>query len=142
MKPEDFRRSVQFLNDHGISSRAFILLRPPFLSEEEGIHWAKKSLVYAFESGTDYCIVIPTREGNGAMEHLQQNGLFSPPHLQSLEEVQSYGIGLGTGMVFADTWDLEKFSSCDLCFEKRKHRIEQMNLRQRSIPPVTCSCEC
>ncbi len=38
----DFEHSVSFLNAHGITSRAFILLRPPFLSEEEGILWAKK----------------------------------------------------------------------------------------------------
>jgi len=122
MKPEDFRKSVKFLKDNGISSRAFILLRPPFLSEPEGIHWVKKSLVYAFESGTDYCIVIPTRTGNEAMEHLQQNGHFSPPQIQSLEEVHAYGIGLGAGLVFADTWDLHQFS--------------------RELPPVACSCKC
>lgn len=140
MKPEDFQRSVALLKKNGISSRAFILLRPPFLTEEEGIHWAKKSLTYAFESGTDSCTVIPTRAGNGAMEHLQQKGLFTPPRIQSLEEVQAYGIGLRAGPVFADTWDLELFSRCDLCFEKRRERMEQMNLVQKNIPPLTCSC--
>ncbi|MEN8229112.1 MAG: radical SAM protein [Bacteroidota bacterium] len=141
MKPEEFQRSVSFLKENGISSRAFILLRPPFLTEEEGIHWAKKSLMYAFESGTDSCTVIPTRAGNGAMEHLQQNGLFAPPQLQSLEELHAYGIGLHAGPVFADTWNLEQFSRCDLCFDQKRHRIEQMNLLQGILPPVTCSCE-
>ncbi len=141
MNSEDFRRSVKFLKQHGISSRAFILLRPPFLTEEEGIHWANESLTYAFESGTDSCVVIPTRAGNGAMEYLQQNGLFTPPLVKSLEEVHAYGIGLGAGPVFADTWDLEQFSNCDQCFEKRKERIEQLNLFQSTLPPVTCSCE-
>lgn len=141
MKPEDFRQSVKFLNDNGISSRAFILLRPPFMSEAEGIHWARKSLLYAFESGTESCVVIPTRAGNGAMEILQKDGHFTPPELSSLEEVLEYGISLNAGMVFADTWDLQQFSSCNLCFEKRKQRIEQLNLFQGNIPAVTCSCE-
>jgi len=44
MKPEDFRNATHFLKENGISSRTFILLRPPFLSEAEGVHWAKESM--------------------------------------------------------------------------------------------------
>ena len=141
MRPEDYRNAVKFLKSHGISSRTFLLLRPPFLSEAEGMDWAKKSMVYAFESGTDCCIVIPTRAETGAMKQLQQSGHFSPPTLQSLEEVQAFGIGLGAGMVFADSWDLEKFSDCTRCLEERKERMEQMNRIQKLIPSVHCSCE-
>lgn len=140
MVPEDFRRSVVLLKEHGIQSRAFILLKPPFLSEEEGIHWARESLVYAFESGTDCCTVIPTRAGNGAMDYLQQQGHFSPPRLESLEEILRFGIELEAGPVFADTWDLEQFSRCDHCFKERCSRLEQMNLQQQILPPVSCRC--
>ena len=31
--------------------RAFILVRPPFLSEDEGLEWAKRSLDFAFAAG-------------------------------------------------------------------------------------------
>jgi len=140
MKPEDFRHSVKFLKGHGIGVRAFILLRPPFLSEKEGIQWAKESLIFAFNSGTDCCIMIPTRAGNGAMNQLQQKGHFSPPELSSLEHIQEFGLSLNRGMVFADTWDLEQFSRCEHCLEERKNRMEQMNLHQRFIPAVPCSC--
>jgi len=141
MKPEDFRRSVKFLKGHGIGVRAFILLRPPFLSEKEGIHWARESIIYAFDSGSDCCIVIPTRRGNGVMDQLQQDGHFSPPEISSLEYIQEFGISLKRGMVFVDTWDLEQFSRCNLCLEKRKNRMDQMNLHQRIIPAVPCSCD-
>jgi len=140
MKPEDFQRSVMFLKGHGIGVRTFILLKPPFLSEKEGLHWAKESLIYAFDSGTDCCIVIPTRAGNGAMDQLQVEGQFSPPELISVERIQEYGLNLKRGTVFADTWDLEKFSRCELCFEKRKERMERMNLTQRIVPGIPCSC--
>jgi len=140
MKPEDFRRSVMFLKGHGISVRTFILLRPPFLSEKEGLYWAKESLIYAFDSGTDCCIIIPTRAGNGALDQLQQEGHFSPPELSSLEHIQEYGLSLKRGIVFVDTWELEQFSRCDLCFEERKDRMEQMNLNQWIIPAIPCSC--
>ena len=140
MTPGDFRRAVRFLKQHGISARAFILLRPPFLSEEEGIHWAKQSVTYAFESGAACCTLIPTRPGNGAMDQLLRKGLFAPPCLASLEEVLEFGIGLNAGMVFADTWDLQQFSNCGSCFQKRKERIEHMNLWQEIIPVISCSC--
>jgi uncharacterized Fe-S cluster-containing MiaB family protein len=74
------------------------------------------------------------------MEQLQQKGLFSPPQLHSLEEVLEYGIGLGAGPVFADTWDLQQFSTCHTCFDKRKNRLEHLNLHQDILPSVRCSC--
>ena len=76
MTLQDFAHSVSFLNSNGILSRAFILLRPPFLSEEEGIFWAERSLDFAFRIGVECCTVIPVREGNGAMEHLWSRDIF------------------------------------------------------------------
>ena len=136
----DFENSVKFLVSHKINTRAFILLRPPFLSEEEGVIWAKKSIDFAFESGVSACTVIPVRAGNGAMETLAENGYFEQPEIESLEKVVEYGIGLNRGDVFADLWDLEKFSQCNKCFEKRRERLTQTNLNQKIYPGLNCSC--
>lgn len=141
MTSDDFRSSVQFLTNHGILSRAFILLRPPFLSEEEGVEWAKKSIDLAFEAGVECCAVIPTRPGNGALESLAQAELFHSPKISSLEEVLDYGISLKKGRVFADLWDLEKFSDCDDCFATRVERLDQINLHQKNVPEVGCTCQ-
>ena len=141
MKLADFERSVSFLRSNGISSRAFILLRPPFLSESEGVFWAKKSLDYAFRLGVSSCTVIPVRSGNGAMEVLAAKKYFEQPGIESLESVIEYGIGLDTGPVFADICDIELFSSCDKCFNQRKHRLTEMNLYQKKIAPVKCTCK-
>lgn len=141
MTPGDFSRAVAFLKGLDIQSRAFILLKPPFMSEKEGIIWTKRSIDFAFECGVDIVTVIPTRAGNGAMERLQRTGHFSPPALDSLEEVLEYGISLKAGPVFADTWDLERFSSCGRCFAERKERIERMNLDQQFVRKVQCNCE-
>jgi radical SAM enzyme (TIGR01210 family) len=109
MTTEDFKNSVSFLTQNGIRSRAFILLRPPFLSESEGIYWAERSIDYAFSTGIECCTVIPVRAGNGAMDQLLEKGLFSPPDISSLESVLEYGIGLNSGRVFADTCDFHLF---------------------------------
>ncbi len=141
MTLDDFSKAVGFLNKHSIKSRAFILLRPPFQSKEEGTYWAEKSIDFAFNSGIECCIIIPVRAGNGAMDLLREHGSFSPPEINSLETVLKYGIGLNKGRVFADTWDLEQFSSCNDCLESRTSRIIEMNLNQQVVGRVKCKCK-
>lgn len=140
MTLDDFGNSVSFLTKNGIPSRAFILLRPPLLSETEGIYWAERSIDFAFGAGTECCSVIPVRSGNGAMDELLKKGHFHPPDIHSLESVLEYGIRLNAGRVFADTWDLGQFSGCDKCLEKRTERLVSMNLSQEIVPPVECKC--
>lgn len=140
MSLEDFKRSVGFLQSRGISTRAFILLRPPFLSEAEGLEWACRSIDFAFACGVDVCSVIPVRSGNGALDSLASEGFFGEPSIQSLERVLEYGIKLKKGIVLADLWDLERFSTCNLCFESRRERLNQMNLTQDHKMQVECSC--
>jgi radical SAM enzyme (TIGR01210 family) len=142
MTLEDFRNSVTFLTKHGISSRAFILLKPPFMSESEGIYWAERSIDFAFSIGVECCTVIPVRAGNGAMDLLMKKGLFNLPDIRSLETVLEYGIGLHTGRVFADTWDLSLFSSCKTCIDQLTNRIIKENLSQMILPPEECTNDC
>lgn len=140
MDLKDFENAVRFLNLHGIKSRAFVLLSPPFMSEQEGIHWAKKSVDFAFRAGVECCAVIPVRAGNGAMEDLLQKKLFAPPRIHSLEEVVEYGLRLRAGRMFSDVWNIEEFADCPQCLNQRKQRLVEMNLYQKTIPPVECTC--
>lgn len=130
----DFENATRRLRAHDIGVRAFILLRPPFLAESEGVFWAKRSIVSAFDFGVECCVIIPTRSGNGAMEALAERGEFSPPRMESLEEVLSYGLSLRRGRVFADLWDVERIaihsSEPRACIE----RLSRMNLTQCATP--------
>jgi radical SAM enzyme (TIGR01210 family) len=142
MTLEDFASAAEFLVSNGVSVRAFVLLKPPFTKEVDGILWAKRSIDFAFDCGAGVACVIPTRAGNGAMEALAAAGEFSPPRLRSLEEVLDHGVGLKRGRVFADLWDLERFSNCAACFDVRQERLKTTNLSQRPQPAATCSqCE-
>jgi hypothetical protein len=141
MTLDDFAGSVNFLMDHDIFTRAFILLRPPFLSESEGIFWAERSLDFAFSAGVECCVVIPVRSGNGAMEQLQKKGFFAPPEIRSLEKVVEYGIEQQSGRVFADLWDLRLFSKCDSCLDERIRRLAEMNLNQKFLKRIKCTCD-
>lgn len=140
MTLDDFARAAQFLREHGMHVRCFILLKPPPLDEQEGIDWALHSLEYAFGQGARCCAVIPTRAGNGIMDRLQAAGDFTPPTLRSLEQVLEQGLRLGRGRVFADLWDAERFATCPLCAAARIDRLRRMNLSQQVSPAVECEC--
>lgn len=142
MTLDDFASATAFLRQNGIGARAFILVKPPFTTEADGVEWARRSLDFAFDAGVDIASLIPTRPGNGALDALAARGEFSPPRLASLEEALSYGIGLHRGRVFADLWDLGLFLDCAACFERRRERLRTMNLSQRVLPGVMCAaCE-
>lgn len=136
----DFEQAVRFLGQQKIATRAFILLRPPFLTEEEGVEWALKSIDLAFAVGVRCCSVIPTRDGNGIMDRLRRDGLFAPPHLNSLEAVLETALSWKRGRVFADLWDVKHIPRCARCGEARRNRIEKMNATQQIPRPVSCDC--
>jgi archaeosine synthase beta-subunit len=152
MTLDAFRRAADFLDEHEIALRVFVLLSPPFMPAAGAVEWACRSIDLAAECGATACSVIPTRGGNGAMEAL--GGEFVPPRLPALESVIEYGLGQRragpfgpadepsgpAGMrVFADLWDIERFFSCE-CSPARAARLATMNREQRIAPGVSCSC--
>jgi radical SAM enzyme (TIGR01210 family) len=138
---EDFFDATRFLIDEGIDVRAFILLNPPFLTDpEDNIDWTLKSVEFAFDCGCNDCSIIPVRDGNGIMEELRKKGDYVPLTLKALETVFNQALDLGKGRVFSDLWDLERFSDCNVCFENRKERLDEMNLTQNILPEINCQC--
>ena len=141
MMLDDYQRAVGFLRRHDIGVRTFILLRPPFMNEQEGIEWALRSIDHAFSVGAQCCSVIPTRAGNGIMNQLQMSGAFAPPRLASMETVLEAGLRMGRGRVLMDLWDVEQSNDCPRCGPLRAERLRCMNLSQQVVPAVTCACE-
>jgi hypothetical protein len=136
---DHFSHAAAYLCRHDIAVRAFVLVKPPFLNEEEGIEWAVKSAAFALAHGTAVVSLIPTRPGNGALEKLMGSGDFSPPKLSSLERALELSLALhGGGRILADTWNLAQFSSCPSCLEQRAQRLHAMNFSQQFLPMVDC----
>jgi hypothetical protein len=133
-----FAQAAGFLRKEGIAVRAFVLVKPPFMSEAEGLEWAVKSADFAFSCGASVVSLIPTRGGNGAMERLFNAGQFSPPKVSTLETAVQSALALKKGRVFADTWNLELFSACATCLETRRQRLQAINLEQRDLPRFDC----
>lgn len=138
MTKDDFARAVSFLGRHEIATRAFILICPPFLTEDEGRRWTIHTMEFAFECGVDTCALIPTRPGNGMMDTLLHDSYFVPPSFETIEAVFDAGLAMQKGRVFVDLWDIEQFYSCSQCGPPRRERLNQMNLSQQIEPPITC----
>ncbi|MCX6862392.1 MAG: radical SAM protein [Verrucomicrobia bacterium] len=128
---ESFQRSAHWIRIHDMDLRVFVLVKPPFLNESEALEWACRSIDFAFDCGANTISLIPTRSGNGALESLSARGEFAPPRPETLESALAYGIQLGRGRVFADTWDLEKLEPDAIRCSSLRARLEQANQEQR-----------
>ena len=133
---EIFRRSAQWIRQHDMDLRVFVLVKPPFLNESEALEWACRSIDFAFDCGANTISLIPTRSGNGALESLAARGEFAPPRPETLESALAYGIQLGRGRVFADTWDLERLEADAARRSSLKVRLENANQEQRIQGPT------
>jgi radical SAM enzyme (TIGR01210 family) len=131
--------AAERLRSMRVASRAFVLVQPPFLPADEAADWAVRSAAFAFDHGAGAVALIPLRAGNGAIDVLADAGAFSPPTLATLESAFDESLALDRGRVFADTWDLERFSRCPACFAARAARLRSMNLTQRLAPRVDCA---
>ena len=138
MTLDDFRAAAEFIRESGVDLRAFVLLQPPFMANDESVAWAVRSAEFAYDCGAGAVSIIPTRTGNGALEALAKQGHFAEPRLAQLEAALEGMLSPGRARTFADTWDLERFSRCGACFPARRERLVEMNLRQRMMTPVEC----
>ena len=139
---ESFKRATDYLADHNIDLRTFVLVKPPWQNNDAAVKWAVRSVEFSIACGATVVALIPTRFGNGALEKLAEQGEFSPPRLTVLEQAYDQSLrhaNSSSTRVFADLWDLGKFSRCDACFEERRKRLEQMNFEQQILPSVACT---
>ena len=142
MTLKQFAEAAAWLRQNDMDLRVFVLVKPPFVTDEpEALHWAARSIDFAFDCGATVVSLIPTRSGNGALEKLAVHGEFAPPRLSTLEAAAAYGIHLNRGRVFADLWDINQQPTCSSCHVSRIARLHQMNLRQVVLPAIACS-EC
>ena len=137
----DFDRAVDQLSEWGAAARAFVLVGAPFVPPEETVEWAVRSAAHAFECGVETVALIPVRGGNGELDRLAVRGEFTPPTLAQLEAALDGALArAGTrGVVTADLWDAGRLVQCPACGPARLARLERINLRGQSEPPVGCT---
>jgi radical SAM enzyme (TIGR01210 family) len=134
----DFQRAAAALTTRGIGVRVFLLVHPPFIAAHEQAAWLARSVDVAFDCGASAVSLIPTRAGNGALDALTGTMAHREPALDDLEQALGTALSQGRGRVFADLWDIARFTHCTVCATARHRRLLHMNLTQRVAPPVRC----
>jgi radical SAM enzyme (TIGR01210 family) len=151
MTLEDFSRACMTLHGWGIDTRAFVLLGLPWLPLQDALAWCGHAVAFAHEQGVRHVSVIPTRLGNGYLDHLFANGSFAPPHAASLEQAAAAIMQAPRGTTSAgdpqlmtvDLWDWHRLSGhCPTCADIRHDRLATMNRRQQPLPPASKACGC
>ena len=135
-----FDQAAEFLAEHGIGLRVFVLLGTPHVPADESIEWTVRTAEYAAARGASRIAIIPVRGGNGELDRLEALGDFVRPTLLELERALEQCLPL-TGVVTADLWDVERLRACETCRKERVARMSRMNLTGRLEPKVSCeSC--
>jgi hypothetical protein len=135
---DDFARAAERVRLEGATLRVFLLVGVPFLRRDEQIEWLQRSVACAFACGASVVSLIPTRGGNGALEALAGEESFQPVTVEDLENAFDAVLPEPRGRVFVDTWDLQRFSRCTACIERRRERLTTMNLTQQTLPRAAC----
>lgn len=85
---DDFEKAVRLCKRHDVKVKAYLLLKPPFLTEKEALYDAKDSIVKAQKAGADRVSVNPLNvQRSTLVERLWQRGEYRPPWLWTVVEV-------------------------------------------------------
>jgi hypothetical protein len=85
---EDFGRALKTCKDAGVPVKAYLLVKPPFLTENEAVEDAVASAVKAWEMGASRISFNPMNvQGGTLVEVLWRRGEYRPPWLWSILEI-------------------------------------------------------
>jgi radical SAM enzyme (TIGR01210 family) len=136
----DVRAAAEGLAAAGVDLRVFVLVGPPYVPAAEQRDWTVRSAADALRFGARVVSLIPVRGGNGALETLAGEGLFTPPTLRDLEAALDGAHALsGEGVVLADLWDVERLPACASCRAGRIERLRRLNATGRVEGAFACA---
>lgn len=150
---KEFVNTIELLNQHKIKPLAYILLKPPFLTEQEAIDEAVKTAHFAAEIGFARISFEPMSIHQYTLvDLLRRAGYYKPPWLWSVIEVAKqcsdiskiFGIG-GVGyypipVEYAQNRYEEQ--KCERCFEKAINAIMEYNKTRDISVFNSLTCEC
>lgn len=142
---EEFRKASEFLRDIGVGVKAYLLLKPPFLSEGEAIEDAISSSKNLLDDElADLISLNPTNVQSGTyVEWLWRKRLYRPPWLWSVVEVLKAVSGIGT--IISDPVAAGKRRgphNCGVCDEKVADAVRNFSLSQkRNYLEMDCDCK-
>ncbi len=83
----DFQHAADTAHDAGVAVKAYLLMKPLFLTEKEAMDDMQKSIAEVSSYADMISMNLCTVQGRTELEHLWQRGSFRPPYLWSAVNV-------------------------------------------------------
>lgn len=147
--PSSYFEAAARVRQGGGSPKAYLLLKPPYLTEGEAVEDTVLSIELASQHFDTLSVNPVHLQGGTVVEHLYRRGLFRPPWVWSLVEVLRRGqerMRPGTRLVSFPTsgGNPRGVHNCLKCDPALLERIEEASLSQKfeglsDLP--ACSCQ-
>lgn len=139
------------MNGSGVSFKPLLLLKPPFLTEQEAISDVVKTIGYLHTRGINSMdLEVTTVEKNTVVHELWKKGLYVPPMLWSvLEVVRQYKERCGNAVnmyISPSQYSVESLDvarNCGRCDREILERIERHNFdfNTEVFADLDCTCK-
>ena len=134
----DFDRTAARLSAAGIGLRVFVQLPAPFVPAARALESALDAVRYAVDRGAGHVTLIPGRDGNGALDELREQGHWTRPAPELIEEAAEGCARISDAVVTVDLWDSDRFLTCRHCRPARVAWLRRFNDTGSPGPRVRC----
>ena len=144
---EDYKNATRILADLNIQFESRIVIKPPFLTEREGIDEAIKSVRYAFDRGCEYISLEPIAlQPHTLQDYLHKIGKYRAPWLWSILSIISETHNLGKINIGGENFypiPYEVAHNCHNCDIRIKTVLKQFEKTQNieDISEISCKCK-
>jgi radical SAM enzyme (TIGR01210 family) len=147
VREDDFIKAIERLASHGFGRKAYVMLKPPFLTEEEAIKDASATMIWLKAHNVQDITLCPTRVASGTVvSELFKRGWYSPPMLTSIGECLknvhqlSCHARVSIFNVHSSDFQAHTPSGCLECEQQLINRIQMYNRNPLSVDPNTIFC--
>lgn len=143
---QDFVRAAETAKRHGVTTKAYLLLKPPFLSEGEALEDMVSSVNDAARYADTISINLCNVQRGTLIEHLWQKGQYRPPWLWSIVEVLKRAKEANPDTVIMSdpvgAGSKRGPHNCKLCSRDVADSIRKFSITQdlEEFDDLTCEC--
>jgi len=143
---KDYDKATEILRSQNIMFGTYVVVKPPFLTESEGIKEAQKTAIYAFERGSSFVSLEPVAIQEYTLQkYLKEKELYRVPWLWSVIEVVKATYGFGKIIIGGDSFiplPTEIAHNCNKCTKQVRERINDYNLDGDISVFNELNCDC
>ena len=145
---EQFERASHLLWQYGYTARAYLMVKPPFLTEREAVTDTVESIRYVAELGYKDVSICPTRIAPYTVaSELAERGLYTPPSLWTIVDILKLAHSICDLRITCLDLDSKNSDTlyprtCSSCTQRLLTSLQEYNLGHdlSTIAALNCSC--